>query len=226
MLRLLQCLMIAFSVVGMTACASFNAAEPGQSLPIPDSTTSVSPGDVRIAPLDVVEVDFFGVPDLDGQYQVDLAGAIKLPLIGAVPAVGKTSSELAFDLEDRYEESYLQDPDVTVTIVESIGRRFTVDGSVKNPGLFPMSGELSLLQAVALAGGPSDTANPRKVVVFRQVNGERRAAAFDLISIRKGNAEDPKIYGNDLIVVDGSEARASYGELLRSLPVLAFFLAL
>ena len=201
------------------------SAEYGVDLPIPDATVSISPADLRIGPMDALQVEVFGVPDLDGTYQVDFQGQVKLPLIGAVPAVGKTAGELAYELQTRYGETYLQDPDVNVTIAESIGRRVTIDGSVRSPGLYPITGDVSLLQAVTLAGGPSDSANPRKVVIFREINGERHAAAFNLLSIRNGNTDDPQVYGNDVIVVDGSEARQSYGELLRSLPVIAFFLA-
>ena len=81
----------------------------------------------------------------------------------------------------------------------------------------------TLLQAIALSGGPSDNANTRRVVVFRQIEGKRHAAGFDLKEIRQGNAEDPIVYANDIIVVDGSEARRTYGEFLRSVPLLALF---
>lgn len=207
------------------ACAGTSNNITTETLPIPDATTSITPGDLRIGPMDSLRIDVFGVSDLNGLYQVDFEGRLKLPLIGEVPAIGKTAVELSTDLEDRYAQSYLQDPDVNVTIVESIGRRITVDGSINSPGLYPVTGTLTLLQSVALAGGPSQGANPRKVVVFRQVNGERHAAAFDLIAIRNGNADDPNIFGNDIIVVDGSEARSTYGEVLRSLPLVALFMA-
>jgi polysaccharide export outer membrane protein len=217
-------LVITAVMVVLAACQS-PRGDYGEELPIPDSTISISPADLRIGPMDRIQVEVFGVPDLDGVYQVDFTGDIKMPLIGTVPTVGKTAGELAFELQERYAESYLQDPDVNVTIVESVGRRVTVDGSVARPGLYDVQGNLTLLQAVTLAGGPSDGANPRKVVIFRQISGERHAAAFNLLDIRNGLKEDPRVYGNDVIVMDGSEARESYGELLRSLPVLAFFLA-
>ncbi|MEM9571905.1 MAG: polysaccharide biosynthesis/export family protein [Pseudomonadota bacterium] len=194
-------------------------------LPIPDATTSITPADLRIGPMDSLDISVFGVSDLDGTYQVDFEGLLKMPLIGEVPAVGKTAGELSVILEQKYEESFLQDPDVNVIIVDSVGRRITVDGSINNPGLYPVTGSMTLLQSVALAGGPSTGANPKKVVVFRQINGERHAAAFDLVAIRSGEAEDPTIFGNDIIVVDGSEARATYGEVLRSLPLIALFMA-
>lgn len=226
-LKVFICL-VGFAVVN--ACASGGSSIPtgGESstrLPIPDATTSITPADLRIGPMDSLEISVFGVTDLDGTYQVDFEGLLKMPLIGEISAVGKTAGELSIELEQKYEESFLQDPDVNVIILESVGRRITVDGSINNPGLYPVTGNMSLLQSVALAGGPSQGANPKRVVVFRQIGGERHAAAFDLVAIRNGNAEDPIIFGNDIIVVDGSEARATYGEVLRSLPLLALFMA-
>ena len=85
--------------------------------------------------------------------------------------------------------------------------------------------EARMAIAIAQAGGPTSGANTRKVAVFRQVNGERFAAAFNLDAIRSGDADDPEIYGNDIIVVDGSEASETYGEVLRSIPLIALFMA-
>ena len=95
--------------------------------------------------MDTLEIQVFGVDDLNGVYQVDFEGILKMPLIGEVPAVGKTSVELSYELEQRYEESYLRDPAVNVTITENVDRNITLDGAVNNPGLYPITGKLSLI---------------------------------------------------------------------------------
>lgn len=207
------------------SCASSGPVGTGESLPIPDATSSVTKGDLRIGSMDSLQIDVFGVDSLQGMYQVDFQGNLKLPLIDEVRATGLTASELSYLLEAKLGEKYLQDPNVNVTIVESVGRKVTVDGAISSPGLYPVEGRLTLLQAVAQAGGPAEGANTKKVAVFRQINGERHGAAFNLDAIRAGDAEDPQIYGNDIIVVDGSEASATYGEVLRSLPLIALFMA-
>lgn len=217
------CLIAALGM--LHACATDQSSGEFETLSIPDATTSVAAGDLRIGQMDTLSVTVFGVGELDGVYQVDFDGKIRLPLIGEVNAFGKTPGELAIELENLYEANFLQDPNVNVSIVESVGRRITLDGSINSPGQVPITGSVTLLQAVALGGGPTEGANPRRVVVFRQINGERHSASFDLVAIRNGNAEDPEIYGNDIIVVDGSEARRTYGELLQSLPLIALFLA-
>ncbi|MCR9271111.1 MAG: polysaccharide export protein [Hyphomonadaceae bacterium] len=220
MWRRFQYLVLFAGLMWLGACATGETAAPNQSLTIPDSTTSITAGDLRIGPMDMLDVTVFGVAELNGTYQVDFTGLIKLPLIGEVRAVGLNSSELAEDLERLYGETYLQDPDVTVTIAESVGRQVTVEGAVSSPGLFPVRGRLTLLQAVALAGGTTSRSNPKNVFLFREIEGERRAASFNLVAIRKGEADDPQIYGNDIVVVDGSDLRENYRDLIRSVPLL------
>jgi len=212
----------------ITACASSGPpdvepvllAEPDTALQIQQSA------DLTIAPQDKLAISVFGVSELDGEYSVNQDGMIKIPLIGETEAVGHTENALAGILEKKLEESFLQQADVSVSIEESLARQLTVDGAVKNPGLYPVQGKMHLLQAVAVAGGPDDTANTKKVVVFREINGQRMAAAFDLSAIRRGEAEDPVVYGNDIVVVDGSAVRSQYGNILRTLSTLAVFLAL
>jgi len=221
---LLGLLVLAFALAGcQSADVSRSAGQTTATLSVPDTTLPIQSGDVRIGPMDLLEISVFGAPDLDDSYQVDFEGKLKLPLIGTIPAAGFTASELATHLERRLGETYLQAPDVTVRVSEASKRFMTVDGSVENPGMYPVEGQLTLLQAIALSGGPSDNANTRRVVVFRQIEGKRHAAGFDLKEIRQGNAEDPIVYANDIIVVDGSEARRTYGEFLRSVPLLALF---
>ncbi|MDJ0922047.1 MAG: polysaccharide biosynthesis/export family protein [Henriciella sp.] len=215
-------------LAALAACSSIDRTPmpDATALSLPDATSIRQSGDLRITPLDILEINVYGVDDFDGTYQVDHVGRIKVPLIGEVNANSYTALELANLLETRLAESYLQSPDVTVRIVESRGEQITLEGSINSPGVYPVEGQLTLLQAIALGGGPSASANPRKVVIFRQIEGERHAAGFDLISIRNGEAEDPIVYGNDIIVMDGSEARAAYGDLLRTIPLLSFLLIL
>jgi polysaccharide export outer membrane protein len=99
----------------------------------------------------------------------------------------------------------------------------TVDGAVKEGGSFPVGGPVSLIQAVAMAKGTSEDANPRRVAVFRTIGGKRQAAAFDLTSIRRGEMPDPQIYPGDIIVVDGSSVKAAQKQLFQSIPLLAIF---
>ena len=203
---------------------------PGGAIPYnvalaaPDAPTIVPlEQGYRIAPLDTVSVKVFKLAELSGDYEVDLAGQISMPLIGEVQAFNLTTAELDQKLTAKLGEKYLQNPDVSVGIKSSTKRSVTVDGAVKTPGSFPVAGSMSLLQAVAQAGGIADDGNVHRIAVFRQVAGKRQAAAFDLGKIRKGQADDPSVYAGDIIVVDGSAIKGLQKTLLNSLPILSIF---
>lgn len=179
--------------------------------------------DYKIAPMDKLAVRVFKSEDLTGDYEVDLAGHISLPLIGEVMAANKTTAQLDEALTAKLGERYLENPDVSVAIKSSSGRVVTVDGGVRNPGAFPVLRPITLLQAMALAGGVSDEGNVRRVAVFRTVGGQRQAAAFDVQQIRRGQAPDPAIYPGDIVVVDGSSIKALQKQILQNLPILSIF---
>jgi polysaccharide biosynthesis/export protein len=177
----------------------------------------------RISAMDTVSVKVFRMPDLSGDYQVDLTGQISMPLIGEVRAVDMTTAQLDETLTRRFGEKYLENPDISVGVKESARRNITVDGAVKNAGAFPATGETTLMQAVALAGGVTEDANAKRIAVFRTISGQRQAAAFDLVSIRRGETTDPKIYPGDIVVVDGNGVKAAYRQILNSFPLLSIF---
>ena len=190
----------------------------------PDAPTVVPlEQNYRIAPLDTLSIRIFKMADLTGDYEVDLTGKISMPLIGDISAVDLTTTELDQRLTARLGEKYLENPDVSVGIKSSTRRSVTVDGSVTKSGTFPINGPTTLIQAIAAAGGTSENANPRRVAIFRQIGGQRQAAAFDLTSIRRGEAPDPPIYAGDIIVVDGSATKAAQRQILNTLPILSIF---
>ena len=177
----------------------------------------------KIAPMDKLAIKVFKMNDLSADYDVDLAGNISMPLIGEVRAVNLTTAELDEQLTQKLGTKYLEHPDVSVAIKASTAHVVTVDGAVKDGGSFPVGGPISLIQAVALAKGTSEDANARRVAVFRQIGGKRQAAAFDLTSIRRGEAPDPQIYPGDIVVVDGSSVKATQKQILQSIPLLSIF---
>jgi polysaccharide biosynthesis/export protein len=106
-------------------------------------------------------------------------------------------------------ECCLQDPQVSIFIKEFVSQRVTVEGEVLKPGIFPLSGRTSLLQAIALASGASQIADVNEVSIFRTLqNGTKEQLVFDLEAIRTGKQDDPLIQGNDIVVVGGSATRS------------------
>ena len=219
-------LALGLPVLALTACAE------GRGGPIPYDISLAAPdapsvqpleAGYKIAPLDKLTIKVLRMNDLTGEYNVDLAGNISLPLIGEVRAVNLSTADLDQELTAKLGEKYLENPDVSVGIKESTTRVVTVDGAVKEAGAFPTIGPTSLMRAVALAGGVTEDANPRRVAVFRTISGQRQAAAFDLTAIRRGQALDPQLYPGDIVVVDGSALKEGFKRFMTAFPVLSIF---
>lgn len=178
----------------------------------------------RIGVGDKLDVRVFQVADLSFEaLVVDTSGNINLPLIGAVRSAGRTAAEMASDISGRLAARFLRDPQVTVTVTEAASQKITVDGAVTKPGVYEMRGSTSLLQAVAMAEGPTRVADLRKVAVFRTIDGRRSVALFDLNAIRQGRASDPQVLGDDVIVVDASRLNSALREVVGALPALGAF---
>ena len=182
-----------------------------------------SKDEYRLSPGDLLDISVFQVPQLTKEVQVDSAGHIFLPLIGQVGAGGKTTHELETDIAAKLGAKYLQSPQVSVFVKTAAGQQVTVDGAVKNPGVYPIVGQLTLDQALARAGGINDVGDPSAVIVFRQQNGQRLAAKFDVSAIQNGKASDPPLYAGDMIVVDTSGGRTAWKNVRETLPSFGFF---
>ena len=204
-----------------------NIDEMTAARPVDLQMVQVSPassGEYRIGVGDKLAVRVFQVADLSfEELVVDTSGNINLPLIGAVRGAGRTAGEMSTDIASRLAARYLRDPQVTVTIMEAASQKITVDGAVTKPGVYEMRGSTSLLQAVAMAEGPSRVADLTKVAVFRTIDGRRSVALFDLSAIRQGRASDPQVLGDDVIVVDISRLSSGLREAVGALPALAAF---
>lgn len=198
----------------------YNPAGFAQPDAIPVAATT---GVYRLGVGDVVTVKIYNVDSMSGDQTIDAAGNISMPLVGAVPAAGRTTDELSRELIAKLGAKYLQSPQINVTLKQAVPKTITVDGSVTQPGLYPVPDKTTLLNAVALARGTAEGANPKKVVVFRQINGQRQAAAFDLTTIRNGVDPDPVVYPNDVIVVDGRTTSPTWKAVLQTVPILGLF---
>ncbi|HJP68894.1 MAG TPA: polysaccharide biosynthesis/export family protein [Sphingomicrobium sp.] len=210
----------------LAACANTRGGTIPYDKPLgtPDQVKFQTLGsDYKIAPLDKLGIRVFKMDDLSGDYEVDLAGNISMPLIGEVQAANLTTAQLDAMLTQKLGAKYLEHPDVSVAIKSSTAHVVTVDGAVTEGGSFPVAGPISLIQAVAMAKGTTQEANPRRVAVFRSIGGKRQAAAFDLTAIRRGQSPDPEIYPGDIVVVDGSSIRETQREILQAIPLLAIF---
>jgi polysaccharide export outer membrane protein len=187
-----------------------------------DKLTSVAtPGNSAyiIGALDVLDVSVFQVPDLTRSVQVADTGIINYPLIGEVQVAGKTAHQVETEVTRRLGAKYLQSPQVTVFVKEFNSQRFTVEGSVKHTGVFPLKGQTTLVQALAQAGDIDRELYSGAIVIFRTIDGKRCAARLDFDAVQGGKTEDPQLHPGDVIVVDTSPTKVALQGFLKVLPV-------
>lgn len=219
-------LSLAAACLALSACADTRGGNIpyDQALGQPDAPRIVAlESDYKVAPADKLTIKVLKSDELTGDYQVDLAGHISMPLIGEIAAAGLTTSQLDAKISELLGQKYFENPDVSVGIKESALRTVTVDGAVREGGAFPVAGPVTLMQAVALAKGTTEDANARRVAVFRTIGGQRQAAAFDLTAIRHGESPDPQVYPGDIVVVDGSAIKAGYKRFVQAIPLIGIF---
>ena len=222
-------------VVGMTALAacgggigldqSSSAVRVAAELPAPDMAKPATDfSSYRIGAMDQIAITVFDAPELAREGAVDAAGNFSMPLIGSVEAGGKTPAELGEIIATKLRGRYLKNPQVAVNIKEVVAHTVTIDGSVRQPGVYPVVGKMTLQQAVATAKGADDSADIDKIIVFRTVGGQKMAAMYNLRDIRSGRYKDPEIYGNDIVVVGENSARRFFRDATMSFPLVARFI--
>ena len=131
------------------------------------TSQAVSQGvpDYRLGSGDKIKVTVFGHEDLSGEFEVDGSGNVSLPLIRNVPAQGLTVSQLEQAVIDRLQPDYLKDPSVSVEVLNY--RPFYIYGEVNQPGSYPYVSGMSVLNAIAMAGGFTYRAKKSEVQIIR-----------------------------------------------------------
>lgn len=169
-----------------------------------------------VGPFDTLSVKVFGVPELSQDVQIDAGGRMSLPLVGAVSAQGKTPADLADEIAARLRGNYVRDPQVSVNLVETVSQVITIDGQVREPGLYPVIGKMTLMRAIASAKGATEFAKLQDVVVFRKVGQQDMAALYNLEAIHRGMYPDPEVFASDIVVVGDSPAKRRFRDILQA----------
>ena len=145
-----------------------------------------SASDYKLGPNDHTRIIVFGQPTLTGEYVLDGGGVLAFPLIGNVPASGMTPAELQRTIAAKLDPDYLRNPSVSVEV--STRRPFYVVGEVQKPGSYPFVTDMTVLTAVATAGGQTYRANMGNFYVKRNDNGRVvRVAATQETVLRPGD---------------------------------------
>jgi polysaccharide export outer membrane protein len=175
-----------------------------------------------VGPFDRLTIDVFGIEELAArEVQVDAAGRISFPLAGVVQVSGQTPGEIEATLAERLRQAYVRNPQVTVNLKEAVSQVVTVAGEVKKPGLYPVMGRMTLLQAIARAEGSGEFSDLENVVVFRTVQGRRLAALYDVDAIQRGAYADPEIYPNDVVMIGDNNSRRLFKDFLTTFSLVS-----
>jgi len=203
--------------------AAGNSGQMGRALDAYAGAAAPGSAGYRVGPQDVLDVSVFQVPELTRSVQVSDIGTVNLPLVGEVPAAGKTSREIEHELASRLGAKYVRAPQVTVFVKEYNSQHITVEGAVKKPGVYPSRGGSTLTQVIATAEGLDNDSASNTVLVFRTTDGKRYGAKFDLKEIMAGRADDPPIQHNDIVVAESSTGKEVFSYVVKALPAVAVF---
>jgi polysaccharide export outer membrane protein len=164
------------------------------------ATTPTQP-EYRIGSGDKLQINVYKEADLTQSLQVRPDGRITMPLVGDLAAAGQTPMQLQRRLADSLRE-YVANPVVTVMVVEVAERVVYVMGEVNTPGAVPLKGSMTVLQALAVAGGFKDFANKGGIKVLRKIGGDRvETIPFSYKDSLRGDAQPFYLAEGDTVVV-------------------------
>lgn len=229
-------LSIALAVLILAGCAKNAppvASVPGTpvtalaELPKPEAADVIrSTRTSFVGPFTELRVEVFDVPEMQRDIMTDGEGNFAFPLVGTVAAAGKTPDMISEEIRTKLVGRYVKDPRVTVNFKTTTSplalqsQSVTVDGQVNRAGSYPVVGRMTLMRAVAMAGGTNEFAKLDDVVVFRDVGNKKYVGLYNLSAIRRGNYGDPEIFANDIVIVGDSPQRRMFKDILQTLPAL------
>jgi polysaccharide biosynthesis/export protein len=199
-LRLVSWLVAGFFILMMFS-NTVAAAEKGRQVG-PASGALSQPPDYRIGPGDVLEISVWKDPDLSRSVVVLPDGRIDFPLVGHFVAMGHTSQELQTEMEAKLKR-YIPEPLLTVIVQQANSMRIYVIGKVNRPGHFLLSGNLNVMQALAMAGGLNTFAKANEIQIFREEGAHTMVYPFAYEKVSGGKKMDQNIVlqRGDVIVV-------------------------
>lgn len=184
--RLVVLVMVFLASVALVGCASGPLVKNAVPLDSPALTSVEPPLEYRINMGDRLDVKFFYNPDLNESLLVRTDGRVSMQLVGEMNVLGMTPSQLSAALKETYAK-VLKQPEVTVIVRESGGKKIFVDGEVFQPGMHDLIGGETLRHGLAKAGGVKDTARMNEIILIRQPPGKDIVATtINLEAINSG----------------------------------------
>ncbi len=165
--------------------------------PLPD--LSVLMQSATLGPGDVVEIRVYKEKELSGLYRVGRAGRFDFPLIGQVTASGETPSDLVTQITTRLKDGYLRDPQVSVFVKEFNSKKVFVLGEVRKPGTFRYEDQMTIVQAVTLAGGLKALAAKNRLILTRVEKGDEKKYVIPFNQISEGGVKNVFLQPGDIV---------------------------
>lgn len=166
-----------------------------------------NPGDAvyRLGGGDQISINVFGVEELSGEYRIDGHGRASLPLIGQLELSGYTLAEAEDVLEQRYGEKYLRNPQITVSVLQFRSQQFTAVGAVAQPRVYNVERKVTLIEALAMAGGLGEHAGGYVYLNDRVRNPETgeigmRRVAIAIEDLASGRTDVNVVLGEDALI--------------------------
>lgn len=225
--------MVAFLIAGCVKDPPPVASVPGTpvtaltELPEPEAPDVIrSTRASFVGPFTELRVEVFNVPEMQRDIMTDGEGNFSFPLVGVIAAAGKTPDMISDEIRGKLIGRYVKDPSVTVNFKTTSNplalqsQAVTVDGQVNRAGSYPVVGRMTLMRAVAMAGGTTEFAKLEDVVVFRDVGNKKYVGIYNLEAVRRGNYADPEIFPNDIVIVGDSPQRRMFKDILQTVPAL------
>lgn len=152
-------------------------APPAGPLPLSGQAAAPVNNNYQLGAGDKVRVTVYGEPDLSGEFFVSQQGVVAYPLIGDVPAVGRTPSQFSQDVAEKLKQGFIKDPKVNTEVLNY--RPFYILGEVMRPGTYPYTADMTVMNAVATAGGFTYRANTRRVFIKRAGESTEKPLRLD-----------------------------------------------
>jgi polysaccharide export outer membrane protein len=165
-----------------------------QSTPAPAASRAPTSPEYVVGPQDVLNITVFGEADLSKRYTVDADGTIDFPFVGRVRAAGQTLRQVQESLVKRLGGGFLVNPQIAIEVAEFRSQSIFITGEVRSPGAYPIKGNMTIVEALALAG-PTQAASNEIVVVRSKAVAER---AGPLLPGDSESAETTKVNIRDL----------------------------
>lgn len=173
---------------------------PGQH-PVPPPRSSQDDSAYRLGPEDQLRISVWDNKELTLDLVVRPDGKVSMPLIQDVVAEGLTAAQLAEEIRQKL-SAYIVNPEVTVIVLQVNSPKYYLIGYVSRPGTYPLRGDISVLQALALAGGFTQFASPRSIKLIRNVEGRQEIRKINYYKLIDGGGEGNYLLkSGDTIVV-------------------------